>query len=122
MAEEFGFKDLKVWHKSVDFADKIIGIIDNLNSARKHFRLLEQIEAASTSISSNIAEGKGRFSKKEFRQYLYISRGSLYESISLLNICQRRNWISKTQLNEVESDGLEIAKMIKGLINSLEIN
>jgi four helix bundle protein len=122
MVEEFAFKELKVWHKSVDFADKVIGVIDNLNSSRKHFRLLEQIEAASASISSNIAEGKGRFSKKEFRQYLYISRGSLYETISLLNICQRRYWISKKQLEEVETNGLEITKMLKGLINSIEIN
>ena len=84
MAEEFGFKDLKVWHKSVDFADKIIGIIDNLNSARKHFRLLEQIEAASTSISSNTAdlpagrqEGRGVFQRKSSAN-TYIFREAHY--------------------------------------------
>ena len=55
MAEEFAFKDLKVWHKSIDFADKVIVLLENLNSNRKHFRIMEQIESASTSVSSNIA-------------------------------------------------------------------
>ena len=67
----------------------------------------------------NIAEGKGRFSNKEFVQYLYISRGSLYETMTLLEIFQRKKWISNDQYFQLESSGIEIASMIKGLINSL---
>ena len=115
----FQFKDLKVWQKALDFADKVIDITENLNTSSKHFRLIEQIEAASASISQNIAEGKGRRSKKEFVQYLYISRGSLYESITLLNLFERRKWISIETLEEMENDGVEIASMLKGLINSI---
>ena len=48
-------KDLKVWHKSIDFADKVIELLENLNSNRRHFRIMEQIKSASTSVSSNIA-------------------------------------------------------------------
>jgi hypothetical protein len=50
----------------------------------------------------NIAEGKGRFSKKEFVQFLYISRGSLYETMTLLEILQRRNWISNEHYSSLE--------------------
>ena len=64
-------------------------------------------------------EGKGRRSKKEFAQYLYISRGSLYESITLLNLFQRRKWISIETMEEMEDEGVEIASMLKGLINSI---
>ena len=110
---------MKVWQRALDFADKVLDITENLNTSSKHFRLIEQIEAASASISQNIAEGKGRRSKKEFVQYLYISRGSLYESITLLNLFQRRNWISIGTLEEMEDEGVEIASMLKGLINSI---
>ena len=115
----FQFKDLIVWQKALDFADKVLDITENLNTSSKHFRLIEQIEAASASISQNIAEGQGRRSKKEFVQYLYIARGSLYESITLLNLFQRRKWISIEALEDMENDGVEIASMLKGLINSI---
>lgn len=63
----FAFKDLNVWQKAIDFADDIISFSEDLNTNRKHFRLVEQMEAAATSISMNIAEGKGRDSKKRVR-------------------------------------------------------
>ncbi|MBW2195221.1 MAG: four helix bundle protein [Deltaproteobacteria bacterium] len=65
------------------------------------------------------AEGKGRFSKKEFVQYLYISRGSLYETMTLLVVFRRKKWISDDRYFQIESGAKEIASMIKGLINSI---
>ena len=67
----------------------------------------------------NIAEGKGRFSKKEFVQYLYISRGSLYETMTLLEILRRMKWITDDNYSQLEGQGKEIAAMTKGLINSI---
>ena len=67
----------------------------------------------------NIAEGKGRYSKKEFTRFLYVARGSLYETMTLLEIFRRTGWISGNQYKELEGFGLEIASMIKGLIKSL---
>ena len=115
----FAHENLEVWNKAVDFAVEVIDIVENISTGRKHYRLLEQIEASSTSVSMNIAEGKGRFSKKEFIQYLYISRGSLYETMTLLEIFRRKKWISDDQYSQLESRGKEIVSMIKGLINSL---
>jgi len=120
MAEmKFAYEKLEVWNKSVDFAVEVIDTVERISSDRKHYRLLEQIEASSTSISMNIAEGKGRFSNREFAQYLYISRGSLYETMTLLEIFRRKKWISNGRYVRLESSGIEIASMIKGLINSL---
>lgn len=116
---DFGFKDLKVWQKSILFADEILRMVENLNSTSRHYRLIEQIEAACVSIPSNIAEGKGRESKKEYIRFLYIARGSLYETISLLNVFRKRNWISEIQLTYFEKLGLEIVSMLKGLINAI---
>lgn len=86
----FGYEDLDVWNKAIEFAVEVIDLVENISTDRKHYRLLEQIESSSVSISMNIAEGKGRFSKKEFVQYLYISRGSLYETMTLLEIFRRK--------------------------------
>ena len=116
---KFAYEDLEVWDKSVEFAVTVIKTVEEISTDRKHYRLLEQIEASSTSISMNIAEGKGRYSKKEFTHYLYIARGSLYETMTLLQIFLRIGWISESRYKDIETSGIEIASMIKGLIKSL---
>lgn len=117
---KFSFEDLEVWRKAVDFAIKVINLTEKINTLRKHYRLIEQLEAASTSVALNIAEGEGRYSKKEFIQFLYIARGSLYETITLLIIFRKKNWINDAQLEEILSFGDEIGKMLSSLINSIK--
>ena len=117
---KFGYEDLDVWHKAVDFAVQVIETVERISTDRKHYRLLEQIESCSTSVSMNLAEGKGRFSKKEFIQYCYIARGSLYETMTLLVIFKRIKWISISEYSILENNGKEIAAMIMGLIKSLK--
>ena len=115
----FSFQDLKVWQKSVDFAEKVIRMIDELDTPRRHYRLIEQLEAASTSVSMNIAEGKGRQSTKEFIQFLYIARGSLFEVVTLLIILQRLGWIDAEKMMEFQWMALEITKMLNSLIKAM---
>ena len=115
----FVFEELKVYQKSLDFAVKVIEILDEIDTPRKHYRLIEQLEASSTSVASNISEGKGRYSKKEFKQYLYISRGSLYETVTRLQILRRLNWLKEDSFKLLYQDAEEINKMLSGLINSL---
>ncbi|HBO34036.1 MAG TPA: four helix bundle protein [Anaerolineaceae bacterium] len=113
------YKNLLVWQKSMDFADSVIALVEDLDTNRKHYRLIEQLEAAVTSVPLNIAEGSGRESKKEFIRFLYISRGSLYETLTLLEIFLRRKWITPAQFSDHEQKSSEIAKMLKALVNSL---
>jgi len=116
---KFAYENLEVWNRSVDFAVLVIDKVEEISTDRKHYRLLEQMESSSTSISMNLAEGKGRNSKKEFVQFCYIARGSLYETMTLLEIFRRKGWVSDSAYTALETEGLEIASMIKGLINSL---
>ena len=116
---KFAYEDLDVWNRAVDFAVKVIDLVETIDTGRKHYRLFEQIEASSTSVSMNLAEGKGRNSKKEFIQFCYIARGSLYETMTLLEIFRRKNWITDSTYSKLDKEGIEIASMIKGLINSL---
>ena len=50
---KFGYEDLEVWNKAVDFAVKVIDTVESAFSEKKHYRLLEQIEASSTSVAMN---------------------------------------------------------------------
>ena len=113
------YKDLQVWQKSIDLATNVIALVDDLNTDRKHFRLIEQLESAVTSIPMNIADGKGRESRKEFIRFLFIARGSIYETLTLLEIFLRQGWITQEKFNELESSSIEIIRMLKGLINSI---
>ena len=86
MASENGraaYKDLVVWQKSIGFVNAVIDLTEQLNTDRKHYRLVEQLEAAATSVPMNIAEGKGRYSSKEFSHFLFIARGSLNETMTV---------------------------------------
>ncbi|MCC5929237.1 MAG: four helix bundle protein [Cyclobacteriaceae bacterium] len=118
--EEFDFKKLIVWQKAVEYAKDVIITVEANHSERKHFRLLEQAESSASSIAMNIAEGKGRYSKKEFVQYLYIARGSLFETVTLLHIFAEMKWIDKNIQLELEQKAKELAKMLNGLINSVK--
>jgi four helix bundle protein len=118
----FNFEDLEVWRKSVEFAKVVLGLIEKIDAGRKHYRLIEQLEGAATSIALNIAEGKGRYSKREFVKFLYVARGSLYETITLLIILNKKNWINDKQLIDIKTFGDEIGKMLSGLINSIKIS
>jgi len=115
----FAFEDLQVYEKAVDFSIAVIDIIDSIDHPRKHYRLIEQLESACTSVALNIAEGKGRYSKKEFRQFLYVARGSLYETITMLQIFKRKGWIASGTYQKLYGDAEEISRMISGLIGSI---
>ncbi|MFH1645364.1 MAG: four helix bundle protein, partial [Candidatus Omnitrophota bacterium] len=67
---------MKVWNESHDLVKEIY-ILTNDFPSTERYRLTEQLCKAAASIAANIAEGTGRYSKKDFVKFLYISRGSL---------------------------------------------
>jgi four helix bundle protein len=115
----FAFEKLDVFRKAIDFGTTVIDVVERMNAPRNHFRLIEQLEAAATSVAMNIAEGKGRYSKKEFRHFLYIARGSLYETIALLQILLKLKWIDLESYQNIYAGAEEISKMLAGLIHSI---
>ena len=117
--EQFDFEKLEVWQRAVGFSSDVILMTDELNSKRKHFRLIEQLEAASSSVSMNIAEGKGRRSAREFTQFLCYSRGSLYEVVTLLTILHKTNKISEERFIKLKTESIQLAKMLNSFIKYL---
>ena len=96
----FPFEKLDVYQMAVDLADYVLGLLERIPS-NKHLRLVSQMEGAVVSVSQNIAEGKGRQYKKEFIQFLSISQGSLYETITLNEVFRRRKLFSEEDSSEV---------------------
>jgi four helix bundle protein len=115
---KFPFEKLEVWQLAVDFADFILNLVDSF-PANRYVRLIAQIEAAASSISQNIAEGKGRQYKKEFIQFLYVAEGSLFEVLTLTEIFKRRGFIKENELIEIRKQAEPIDRKLHGLINFL---
>jgi four helix bundle protein len=117
---KLSFEDLEVWQDAVSFSIKCLNLIERIGTDRKHYRLIEQFESAATSPALNIAEGKGRFSKKEFIQFLYIARGSLFETVSLLEIFRRLTWVEDTEFEKLKQDANRLGKRLSTVINSIK--
>jgi four helix bundle protein len=114
----FPFEKLEIWNLAVDLADFILELLESF-PANKYLRLIGQMEAAVSSISQNIAEGKGRQYKKEFIQFLYIAEGSLFEVLTLTELFKRRQLIKEEDGNNIRKQAEIIDRKVHGLINSL---
>ncbi|HEX3108533.1 MAG TPA: four helix bundle protein, partial [Thermoanaerobaculia bacterium] len=82
------FRDLFVWSAAVELAVRVSGIADELVE-RRRFALADQLQRAANSVPSNIAEGHGRLTPRDWRHFLSIARGSLYEVEAQLEILAR---------------------------------
>lgn len=81
--------------------------------------LTDQLNRASLSIAANIAEGNGRFTEPDRRDFFGIARGSVQERVPLLELAARRSLITANHHAKLKSDLEEIAKMLSVLINGL---
>lgn len=105
------FKELQIWKRSVDLASTIYSITQNFPPTER-YGLISQMRRCSVSISSNIAEGAARTSKKEFKHYLDISYGSLYELHTQVIISSKLGFIDPEEQNKLETEIEEIQKML----------
>ena len=108
------YRDLEVWKLSIDFVKKVYQVTHNF-PASENYGLINQIRRAAVSIPSNIAEGQGRNSTKEFKQFLAISLGSLAELETQLIIAKEIEYLTQNGLDALLSPLDRIRKMIKGL-------
>jgi four helix bundle protein len=112
------YTDLKVWQKSMDMVDEVYRVVLKLPEDEK-FGLTSQLRRAAVSVPSNIAEGYGRITTKEYVKFLAIARGSSSEVETQLLICKRLNYLTDTDIETAMSLICEIGKMISAMINKL---
>ncbi|MFA5864047.1 MAG: four helix bundle protein [Phycisphaerae bacterium] len=114
----FMFENLQVYQKAVDLADVVASLTENF--PRGYYFLVDQLNRAALSIATNLAEGNGRFTKADRRNFFIIARGSTQECVPLIEIARRRGFIDTAVHTELRTRLEEIAKMLSGLINGLE--
>jgi four helix bundle protein len=94
---KFRFQDLKIWQLSIEIADELFDVADDLEKKRL-YRFADQLRGAGMSMSNNIAEGSGSSSEKEFKQFLNMARRSTFENANILILLKRRDLIQEKSL------------------------
>ena len=112
------FKKLIVWQKSMLLAKIVFTLTDKL-PVKEKFGLISQINRCAVSIPSNIAEGSGRNSTKEYCYFLSISLGSAFELETQLLLCIELEYLKKEEITETMNLIHEIQKMLNSLQRKL---
>lgn len=112
------FRDLVVWQRAIELTTEIYRVTESFPNAEM-YGLTSQLRRAAVSVASNIAEGAGRGSKGEFRQFLNTARGSLCEVQTQLIIAGSLGFAGSEKLLHAESTANEVGRMLNGLIQSL---
>ena len=112
------YQDLIVWQKPID----LTGCIYKLTQAfpkQELYGLTSQMRRASVSVASNIAEGRGRITPGEFRQFLGLAQGSTYELQTQVLIARKLGIANEGVLHKAESLSNEVSKMLGSFIQTL---
>ncbi|MBO5540789.1 MAG: four helix bundle protein [Muribaculaceae bacterium] len=113
------FRKSHVWQKAMQLTTEIYSLVKFL-PREETYALSNQMRRVAVSIPSNIAEGQGRNSKKEFIQFIAVARGSLWELSTQLELCGRLNYLSPNQRANAEDLICEIEKMLNALAGSIQ--
>ena len=114
----FLFEKLEVYQRAVGLVEEVFGYTDAFS--RGHAALVDQFKRAALSISANIAEGNGRWHRKERRNFFLIARGSVFECVPLLELCRRRKLIEEAACTRLKDELDILAKMLTQLARGSE--
>ncbi|MBV8053069.1 MAG: four helix bundle protein [Acidobacteriaceae bacterium] len=112
------FKDLRVWQEAMELT---VEVYKKTAAFPKHelYGLTQQMRRAAVSVPSNIAEGKGHYSDKEFSRFLFHARGSLLELQTQLSIAQELQYLSESDAKRLIATAEGVGRALSGLIGSL---
>lgn len=112
------YRDLVVWQKAMQLVTNVYALTENFPK-HEMFGLTSQLRRATVSVPSNIAEGQGRDSPKEFLHHLSIAYGSLMEAETQVQIASNLTYISKTDAGNLLAQCDEVGRLLNGLLRSL---
>jgi four helix bundle protein len=115
------YRDLLVWQKSMQLVTEIYRLTDGFPKVEQ-FGLCAQLRRAVVSIPSNIAEGQGRNSPKEFVYHLSVAYGSLMEAETQIQIAANLSYVSQVEADKLIAQAAEVGRMLNGLSRSLAQN
>jgi four helix bundle protein len=114
-----GFKDLKVWQRSMELADRIFRET-RVFPDEERYGLSAQMKRAAVSIPSNVAEGFNRYHKKEYTQFLYHELGSCAELETQVIIAAQQGFLREENKNAMVETLDHIQAMLRNLIKKLK--
>jgi len=114
----FRFEKLDVWHRAIEFAD-VVYLLTQRFPGDERFGLTRQMRRASVSVSSNIAEGCGRVSDKDFARFIEIAYGSFMEVASQVEISHRQSFVVVEDRNKLKEKAEQLSRMLSGLRTKL---
>lgn len=115
------FRNLEIWQNGINLVKEVYKISLLLPENEK-YGLQSQIRRASVSVPSNISEGCSRSSDLEFKRFLEIAQGSLFELETQLVIIQELNMIKEEVLSSLFDFVHTEQKMVNGLIKKIKVN
>ncbi|HTX75045.1 MAG TPA: four helix bundle protein [Terracidiphilus sp.] len=114
------YRDLVVWQKAMELARAIYHETASLPKTEM-FGIQAQMRRAAVSVPSNVAEGHGRLDDGHFRQFLATARGSLFELQTQLELSRDLKFISEASAERLMGMSEEVARLINGLLKSMEV-
>jgi four helix bundle protein len=112
------FRDLVVWQKAMALATEIYRVTEAFPRAET-YGLTNQLRRAVVAVPSDIAEGKGRLSKREFVQMLSRARGSLFEVVTQIEIGKNLEYVGEREFAQVSQHCAEVGRLLNGLIRAI---
>jgi four helix bundle protein len=112
------FRDLRVWEQAIDLVEVIYRHTEDF-PRHELYGLTNQLRRASVSVPSNIAEGKGLQTDKEFCAFLYRARGSLMEIQTQVIIAKRLQYLDEPRMNHLLQRCEQVGRSLAGLINAI---
>jgi four helix bundle protein len=113
----FMFENLAVYQKAIDFTERIVTLTESF--PRGYYFLADQLNRASLSIATNLAEGNGRFTKADRKNFFIIARASAQECVPILELARRKSLLSDDAHRTFRDQIEVIAKMTSGLISGM---
>jgi four helix bundle protein len=113
------YRDIKAWQKAIELVVQIYSCTRSF-PREEVYGLANQLRRAAVSVASNIAEGKGRCTDKEFLLFLHHARGSAFEVETQLTIAGRLGYVAETEVQQLETSAGEVARMLNGLIKAIK--
>ena len=113
------FRDLIAWQKAMVLVTEVYRVTEDF-PRREMYGLTRQVRDAAVSAPSNIAEGKGRKTKKDYVSFLYRARGSLLETETQLEVGKNLGFLSIAECTRVLAIAQEAGRVLNGLINEIE--
>lgn len=115
----YSYKDLIAWQKAMDLAEAIYQLTRDF-PREEIYGLTSQLRRCAVSVPSNIAEGQGRTTPGEFKQFLGHARGSLLELETQLQLAKRLGYCSADREKALLMLSTEVGRVLNGLMGSLE--